>query len=192
MTKKQSFLILIGIAFIFMLADFFMNNYDKVFLQITKERESEQQSTLSGTVESQSRLSQAFIKALPDGVSIQEQLPATTLFNRIIVSELNLKEAVQTVLMKDIQKFGVIYEFSGGETTYFQLHSALELILEKDDTVFDANNLGEYSFYYNDAKRPDTVFLLALIKGRIWGFEYPKKYHEVYKDLIKTLLEDDK
>lgn len=183
MNRKQAFIGLLSVAFLFMATDFFINGYYTYLIP---------KSEVSVSLESQSTLPKSFFKALPKTVEVKESIPATTLFNRLIVSELNLQEAVQTPLFEGVQKFGIIYEFSGGESVYFQLHSALELILNKDDTIVDANNLGDYSMYYNDAQRPESVFLLALIKGRVWGFEYPRKHHEAFKKLTQILIEQDK
>lgn len=181
MTTKQAFVGLLSIALFFAVVDFGVNKLWRYF-----PGDEPVAQTISGKVQSQ--LPPAFLKKLGKNVSVQESIQAGTLFNRLIVSELPIKEALQTSLLEGIQKFGVIYEFSGGEATYFQLRSGLELILTKDDTLYDANNLGDYSVYYNDTKRQDTVFLLSLIKNRVWGFEYPKKYHGQFKELVKTLL----
>ncbi len=138
-----------------------------------------------------SKVSPSFIENLPEGTTVYETVNTSALFSRLDLSALNLDEAMQTTIMKDTHKFGTIYEFSGGESVYFQIRSALDLILTESDSVYDANNLGSYSLYYNDSKREGTVFLLSLIKGRVWGFEYMKDYHENFKELTKTLVENE-
>ena len=184
MTKKQALIGLLSVALFLAATDFFINGYFASISEVSYEEED----IFGGTTEVRSKLPTSFTQALPEGVEVQDSIAASTLFNRLIVSELNLKEAVQTPILEGIQKYGIVYEFSGGEKTYFQLHSALELILEESDSVFDANNLGDYSFYYNDAKRPNTVFFLALIDGRVWGFEYPRTNHEQFKQLTQLLI----
>ncbi len=183
MSKKTIFIGLVLVAIVFIAGDFFLNNY-KRFLINFLEDQSQDEETDSLV------LYEVLKDKVPENVVIGESTPTSTLFSRLDISMLGLRVATQTPIMDEIMKFGVIYELSGGEALYFQLKSALELVLEEDDSVFDANNLGEYALYYNDAKRPDDVFLLSLIQGRVWGFEYPKKNHEIFKKLTKSLVEE--
>ena len=70
-----------------------------------------------------------------------------------------------------------------------------EMQINKENNIYEANNLWIYSFYYNDASQGNTVFLVALIKGKVWAFEYPKPKHEeikIFTKEIERFLEENK
>ncbi|MBT4936312.1 hypothetical protein HON22_00170 [Candidatus Peregrinibacteria bacterium] len=180
---------LVFIGVLLMTLDFFVNDYKRFFTWTPKTTQETEENTINSTKEFISQLPTSFLQTLPEDVLVIETSKATTLFSRLDISGLQIKEALQTPLTRESQSFGTVYEFSGSESLYFQLKSALNLILQQDDSVVDANNLGSYSLYYNDSKRPNTVFLLSIIHGRIWGFEYSREQHEIFKKLTKTLVD---
>jgi len=183
--SKWIFIFLIVFAIFLGTVDFTVNNYQRFLKKdVAIAKVTEEKKIIS-------KLPLAFKNKLPTSVLVQAPLETTTLFSRLDISTLNLAESMQTTLIQDLKKFGIIYEFSGSTTLYFQLKSALELILAPDDSVFDANNLGDYSLYFNDSKRSDMVFLLSLINERVWGFEYPREHHPLFKELTKTLVEQN-
>lgn len=53
--------------------------------------------------------------------------------------------------------------------------------------VNETNQFAQASFYMNDSKRPDAVFLTVRIGSSIYGFSYPKEYHAQIKNLILLL-----
>ena len=185
MSVKNIFLSLLGIALILMSVDFFLNPVslprEEIFSIDSQEQDTPENNLIS-------KIPQSFIQELPENTNVNESITATTLFSRLDITDMNSRETIQTSLTHGIQKFGVIYEIQGGEALYFQLRSALEFVLTEDDTIVDANNLGDYSLYYNDKQREDTVFFLSLIHNRIWGFEYPRQNHAIFKELFTTLV----
>lgn len=189
MQLKSTLWALVFMGLFLMTLDFFVNDYHRFFTWTSESSQENEELILDNSQEPISQLSQKFLEALPGNVLMMDAMKATTLFSRLDISGLEIQEALQTSLIQDDQSFGVVYEFSGGEALYFQLKSALNLILQEDDSVVDANNLGSYSLYYNDSKRPNTVFLLSIIQGRIWGFEYSREQHDIFKKLTKTLVD---
>jgi hypothetical protein len=120
--------------------------------------------------------------------SVSEESSSLLLFSRMDISGL-LSPMTHTVVRKNQAPVLHMYHFTSDHSLYFKLRSALEMILTQDDSVYDANNFGEYSLYYNDAKNPHTVYLLFYIKGNIFGFEYSKSLHEEIRPLINSLAE---
>lgn len=174
----SAFFVLISIAIIISGVDFFLNDYDRFLVS----------EEITGEISPVgSLLTEEFFNALPENTEVIESSYNTTLFSRLDISALEIDESLVTLLTKDLKKYASIYEFSGGEKVYFQLRDALELILRKDDSLFDANNLGDYSFYYNDSRDPNIVYMISLIQSRVFAFEYPRENHEEFKELTKIL-----
>ena len=184
MKQKHFFILFTCIGLLLMFVDFIINDYQRFFIKepiINSESPSISQKVTSHIPEEVSNV-------LNEDITILAPTPAITLFSRLDISYLHEAQSLQTSLLQNNQTFGIIYEFEGDESLYFQLKTALQLIMLEDDSIFDANNLGDYSFYYNDNKRPNDVFLLSLINGHVWGFEYPREHHEIFKKLTKTLV----
>ncbi|PCI24889.1 hypothetical protein COB57_03915 [Candidatus Peregrinibacteria bacterium] len=189
MKKLFAVFLLCFVAGIFMLSDYFMNDYERF---LAPENNYDMVD-----LHPQSDIPHEFFVSLPEGVEALKPIASPVLFSKLPISGLDVASSFQTPLVQGDETFGIIYEYEGGPSLYFQIRASLEMILEKhddlnDDTLFDANNLGDYAVYYNDESRPDTVFLVSLVRNRVWAFEYKKENHEVFKRLTKTLVEKEK
>jgi hypothetical protein len=187
MKQKHFFILLICIGLLLMSVDFVINDYQRFFINEPLDTEKNNENT-STPQTIPSHIPEGVLDILTKNITALEPTPAITLFSRLDISYLHEAESLQTSLIQNNQTFGIIYEFAGDESLYFQLKTALQLIMLENDSIFDANNLGDYSFYYNDNKRPNDVFLLSLINGHVWGFEYPREHHDIFKKLTKTLV----
>ncbi len=174
-TYKKAWLILIFSSLLLLGFDFFLNDYFRFLQPIDQIQEN-------------SILPHELSDNLPAEVKVIASKQTNVLFSRLDLNVLDV-QVWRIDLAKNIEKFALIYRFNEQENLYFKIRKALSEVLETDENLFDANNLGQYSLYYNDSARSDTVFLLTLINDQVWGFEYPRKNHEEIKNLIKRLVE---
>ena len=107
------------------------------------------------------------------------------------LSEINQKKS-KTIFRKWIKMYTSVYEIDWWLWTYLKIKKIIEYYIEnfnKKWSLFEANNLWVYSFYYNN-ERKWTVYLVALIWWEVFAFEYNKKYHEDMKIFTKNIAKN--
>ena len=113
------------------------------------------------------------------------------LFSMFDLSEIKQKKS-KTIFRDWIKRYLSVYEIDWWLDTYLKVKSTLEYYIEnvnKSWSIFEANNLWVYSFYYNDEKKW-TVYLVALIWWQVFWFEYNKDIHEEMKIFTKNIAEN--
>lgn len=90
-------------------------------------------------------------------------------------------------LTNGINSFARVYEFSGGEMTYFGIKEQIAALFPKAHLVNETNSYGKYSFYFNPSERKETVFLVMQSGQITWGFQFPKKNYAEMKKLIQFI-----
>lgn len=113
------------------------------------------------------------------------------LFSIFDLNEINQPKS-KTIFRDWIKRYVSVYEIEGGLDTYLKVKSVIENYIEIKNTkwsIFEANNLWVYSFYYNDEKKW-TVYLVALIWWQVFWFEYNKWIHEEMKIFTKSIAEN--
>ncbi|MCD5382795.1 hypothetical protein LR002_01600 [Candidatus Gracilibacteria bacterium] len=138
-----------------------------------------------------SNIPQQSIVILGDEIKKDKTTGFQYLFSIFDLNEINQPKS-KTIFRDGIKRYVSVYEIEGGLDTYLKVKSVIENYIEIKNTkgsIFEANNLGVYSFYYNDEKK-GTVYLVALIGGQVFGFEYNKGIHEEMKIFTKSIAEN--
>jgi hypothetical protein len=179
MFEKKYFLLALFLVAAFFLAgmDFFINGYEKYF-KINSNYVLEEDFNFK-----------KLQKIFPESIVLEKSLQTSTIFSRLDISDL-LEKVPQMIFVKNKEPYLTAYYLGEKESSYFKIRTALEMILKKNDTIFDANNLGEYSLYFNDYKNNQTVYLLTFVNGRVLGFEYNKDNHNQIRKFLKKLAEN--
>jgi len=113
------------------------------------------------------------------------------LFSMFDLSEINQKKS-KTIFRNWIKRYLSVYEIDWWLDTYLKVKSSVEYFVENVNkvwSIFEANNLWVYSFYYNDEKKW-TVYLVALIWWQVFWFEYNKDIHEEMKIFTKDIAKN--
>lgn len=141
------------------------------------------------------------------GVSVnlrQEQIESAGFFSAYIENEISDGKLYKTIEVADLydtkmQKFIIrskeelmakVYIFSVGSGT--KIEELYQLIksrcaAEPLVSINATNEFGSESFYMNDSSRSNTVFSTVRIGQLIYGFSYPKNYHQQVKNLIQLI-----
>ncbi|MDP4007574.1 MAG: hypothetical protein Q8P68_00095 [Candidatus Peregrinibacteria bacterium] len=105
----------------------------------------------------------------------------------------NVKNRLEIVNLFDFEEYlGTIYALHFGSLKDAeQFYSDLKAeALEIDGAdVRETNTFGDLSFYLNQEGKTKTAFSTARIGSDIYGFEYPHKSHQIFKDLSSALAE---
>lgn len=113
------------------------------------------------------------------------------LFSIFDLSEI-WEEKSKTIFRDWIKRYLSVYEIAWWLDTYLKVKSLVEQYIEKTNkkwSIFEANNLWVYSFYYNDEKKW-TVYLVALIWWEVFWFEYNKDIHKEMKIFTQNIAEN--
>ena len=188
---KENFLILrekinyIHIIVFFLLLIWTMNIiFNKNNFQ-TNIKEVENSQTFYSNIPEES------LKILWDDVKKDETTWFQYLFSMFDLSEINQKKS-KTIFRKWIKRYLSVYEIDWWLETYLKVKSIVEYYVEnvnKSWSIFEANNLWVYSFYYNDEKKW-TVYMVALIWWEVFWFEYNKDIHEEMKIFTKNIAKN--
>lgn len=165
----------------------------------SEEPDSENSKSPSGDFEDQNYTAK--------GVNVnlrQEQIESAGFFNAYIEEETSDGKLYKTVNVDDLydakmQKFLVrsedelmarVYIFSVGPGT--KIEELYQLLKSRCGevplvSVNATNDFGSESFYMNDSSRANTVFLTVRIGQLVYGFSYPKNYHQQVKNLIQLI-----
>lgn len=113
------------------------------------------------------------------------------LFSIFDLSEI-WEEKSKTIFRDWIKRYLSVYEIAWWLDTYLKVKSLVEQYIENTNkkwSIFEANNLWVYSFYYNDEKKW-TVYLVALIWWEVFWFEYNKDIHKEMKIFTQNIAEN--
>jgi hypothetical protein len=103
----------------------------------------------------------------------------------------NVKNSLKIVNLFDFEEYlGTIYELNfGSQTEAEQFYSDLKAqsIAVEGANIRETDSFGEQSFYFNQEGKTKTAFVTLRIGANIYGFEYPHKSHQIFKDLGKGL-----
>lgn len=132
--------------------------------------------------EIQTQISPAIIES--QGLSVFPAEKASLLFSEFQVNQYTPSPLVSLVFDQELP-VGAIYELPAD--SYFEIRHGLSAAKE-EATIFDANNLGEYSAYYNDSTRSETVFRIVRAPDRVFAFEYERQYHEAFVNIAQSLI----
>lgn len=113
------------------------------------------------------------------------------LFSMFDLSEI-WEEKSKTIFRDWIKRYLSVYEIAWWLDTYLKVKSLVEQYIENTNkkwSIFEANNLWVYSFYYNDEKKW-TVYLVALIWWEVFWFEYNKDIHKEMKIFTQNIAEN--
>lgn len=131
------------------------------------------------------------IKILESSIEKDETTWFQYLFSMFDLSEINQKKS-KTIFRDWIKRYLSVYEIDWWLDTYLKIKSTLEYYIENINqtwSIFEANNLWVYSFYYNDEKKW-TVYLVSLIWWQVFWFEYNKDIHEEMQIFTKSIAEN--
>lgn len=122
--------------------------------------------------------------------TIQNETTDDMLFKNIYVGDLVDTEMTKYAIMNKDKPMVKVYVFTMGPNTDINnVYTALKTRAAEgvDSEVNETNTYGTASFYYNDAKRSSTAFLVVEFSNLIYGFSYPKEYNPQVKNLVKLL-----
>ncbi len=131
---------------------------------------------------------------LLENLTIQKEEKFTLLFSKFDIASIILEWWIKINVLDWNKIYLTLYELNWGLDTYIKVKNSVQNTIKldndnKNDTKFEANNLWTYSFYYNNDRKKDTVFLVSLIKWKVWWFEYPKENHEAMKTFTKSIVD---
>lgn len=113
------------------------------------------------------------------------------LFKTISVEDLYDVTMTKNAIKSPDELLAKVYVFTVGPAS--SAESVYEVLKVRgaqglDVEINETNDFGDGSFYINDARRSGTAFLTVKIGDHIYGFSYPKTYHNQIKNLV-TLLD---
>jgi hypothetical protein len=131
------------------------------------------------------------LKILKEWIEKDKTTGFQYLFSMFDLSEVT-EYKTKTIFREWIKRYLSVYEIAWGLETYLKIKNNLEYYVEnvnKAWSIFEANNLWVYSFYYNDEKKW-TVYLVALIGWQVFGFEYNIEIHPEMKIFTKSIADN--
>lgn len=138
-----------------------------------------------------SNIPQSSLDILWDNIKKDDTTWFQYLFSMFDLSEINQKKS-KTIFREWIKRYLSVYEIDWWLSTYLKIKNTIEYYIEnvnKSWSIFEANNLWVYSFYYNDEKKW-TVYMVALIWWQVFWFEYNKDIHEEMKIFTKNIAKN--
>lgn len=103
----------------------------------------------------------------------------------------NVKNSLSIVNLFDFEEYlGTIYALHFGslkDAEKFYSDLKAESLKINGVDIRETNTFGDSSFYLNQEGKTKTAFSVARIGADIYGFEYPHKSHQVFKDLAEAL-----
>jgi len=138
-----------------------------------------------------SNIPEASLKILKTWITKDKTTWFQYLFSIFDLSEIWEKKS-KTIFRDWIKRYLSVYEIDWWLDIYLKVKSLVENYIQntnKNWSIFEANNLWVYSFYYNDEKKW-TVYLVALIWWEVFWFEYNKDIHEEMKIFTKNIAEN--
>jgi hypothetical protein len=113
------------------------------------------------------------------------------LYKTVYIDDLYDVDVKKTLIKTDDTLFAKVYVFQVGPlSSVSEVYEVLKVRGAEglDIEINETNDFGSGSFYMNDKRRAEVVFLTVKIGSYIYGFSYPKEYHPQIKNLI-TLLD---
>lgn len=129
---------------------------------------------------------------LSDNIIKQDTEEFYYLFSQFDIRSITIAQKLQTIFTDWIKKYLVIYEIDWWLELYLKIKELIWNFIksDKNSSIFESNNLWMYSFYYNNSSKQNTVYLVALIRWKVWAFEYPRLNHEKMQELTKSIADD--
>lgn len=104
----------------------------------------------------------------------------------------NISKNMNTVNLFDFEEYlGTIYSlgFSNVEDSE-QVYSSLKVMAMEvqGSEVRETNTFGQKSFYVNQEGKTKTAFSVVKIGTNLYGFEYPHKSHQIFKNISQQFV----
>jgi len=125
---------------------------------------------------------------------IVKEAPQDKLYLQAIHLPKEAKNRIKIVNLFDFEEYlGTMYALQFQDTDEAEkFYSDLKV---KSLTIAGANiretdTFGDASFYFNQIGKTKTAFSTVRIGSSVYGFEYPHKSHQIFKDLSKELSDN--
>ncbi|MBT6068990.1 hypothetical protein HOG48_04505 [Candidatus Peregrinibacteria bacterium] len=137
-----------------------------------------------------SKITKELLQAIGAEKGIVKNSPEKPYLQAIELEE-NVKNSLEIVNLFDFEEYlGTMYELNfETKVEAEQLYSDLKTqsIAVEGASIRETDSFGEQSFYFNQEGKTKTAFVTLRIGANIYGFEYPHKSHQFFKDLGKEL-----
>lgn len=129
-------------------------------------------------------------KAGLSGLTLQSSVFDGKIFQVVDVSDVNVP-VTEYHVVDDKNVYGIIfsawfYQNTEAAQNFYELLKERSQLVD-NVSVNETNQYGDASFFFNDAKRVGTAFLVVRIDNRVYAVSYPKASHESYKQFIGQL-----
>lgn len=112
------------------------------------------------------------------------------LYKNIFIDDIKDSGLRKFTVQDDSLLYAKVYSFSpGAGLTTDKLYTELLARAKKasNNNINETNQFAKASFYMNDTSRINTAFLTVKFDNNIYGFSYPKEYHNQIVNLIKLI-----
>ena len=153
-------------------------------VNIHPEGLTEGETTINQTLLETVGLEQGSIKNAPEKPFLQA-----------IELEETLKNSLKIVNLFDFEEYlGTIYELqfssdSDARTVYSDIKA--QAVTVQGAHIRETNAFGEEAFYFNQAEKTKTAFVTLRMGTHVYGFEYPHRSHQFFKDLSAAMIDSE-